>query len=128
MQGVAGVLGTEKIYTGMVQRLHLTMPTDMRAIAIDVLISLTFGVLIAYVYAAMRPRFGAGMGTALRAAIIVGWLPLNVFGVTYQVELGMMPARDGVVLSASALVMCCIAGLIAGALYREAGAAKAATA
>jgi hypothetical protein len=37
----------------------------------------------------------------------------------------MMPVRDGIVLSITALVMCCIVALIAGALYREKGTAKA---
>lgn len=127
LEGVAGLVVTEKIYTAMMQRLHLTMPSDTPAIIVDVVISFLYATLIAWLYAAMRPRYGAGPKTALRAAV-AAWVPLHVVGVAYQVDLKMMPVRDGLVLSITALVMCSIVALIAGALYRETNAAKAASA
>ena len=55
-------------------------------------------------------------------------MPLSLIGVAYQVDLKMMSLSDGIKLSITALVMCCIVALIAGALYREAGATKTASA
>jgi hypothetical protein len=127
LEGIAGMLVTGKIYTAMMARLHLTMPTDTPAIIVDIVISFVYAILIAWLYAALRPRYGVGPKTALRAAV-AAWVPLHLIGVAYQVDLEMMPLRDGVVLSITALVMCCIVALIAGALYRETGAAKAAAA
>jgi hypothetical protein len=127
MEGVAGLLGTMKIYAAMMQRLHLVEPVNAGAFVFDGLISLMFGVLIAWVYAAMRPRFGAGPKTALLAAIAV-WAPLHVGGTGYQVVLGMVTVREGVILSSVGLVICCIAALIAGAIYKEAPAARAVSA
>lgn len=124
LEGVAGLLVTEKIYTAMMQRLHLTMPMNAPAFIVDIVISFLYATLIAWLYAAMRPRYGAGPKTALRAAV-AAWVPLHVVGVAYQVDLRMMPVRDGIVLSITALVMCCIVALIAGALYREKDTAKA---
>ena len=79
--------------------------------------------LLAWVYAAMRPRYGAGAKTALRAALAV-WLPLHVVGTGYQVELGMTTLREGAILSGAALIMVCVAALIAGWIYREGSASS----
>jgi len=123
MEAIAGMLGTAKIYEAMMQRLHLTMPMDAKAFAFDGFVSLLFGLLLAWVYAAMRPRYGAGAKTALRAALAV-WLPLHVVGTGYQVELGMTTLREGAILSGAALIMVCVAALIAGWIYRERSASS----
>lgn len=127
LEGVAGFLVSAKIYISMLQRLNLTMPASSLAWVWDVAVSLMFGLLIAALYAAMRPRFGAGPKTAIYAAI-AAWLPLNFVGTGYQVDLGMMPLRDGIVLSAQSLVICVVVGLVCGALYREKPASLAAAA
>jgi len=127
LEGVAGMLVTSKIYTAMLERLHLTMPTDAPAVGVDIGISLIYSGLIAWIYAAFRAQFGPGPKTALRAAF-AAWLPLNLIGTGYQIQLKMVSMLDGVILSITALIITCIAALIAGALYRERGAAKATTA
>lgn len=125
--GIAGFLGTAHIYTAMMQRLHLTMSFTIGVIAWDVAASLISGMFIAFLYAAFRPRFGAGPKTALLAGVS-SWLGVNFISVGYQVDLGMLPLRDGVILSAQGLVMCLLAAQIAGAMYREKDAASAASA
>jgi len=127
LEGVTGMLVTAKIYSAMMERLHLTMPMDTAAIAVDILFTLIYSGLIAWIYAAFRAQFGPGPKTALLAAF-AAWLPLSLIGLGYQIELKMVPMRDGVVLSITALVISCIVALIAGALYRPIGATKTASA
>ncbi|HZU22180.1 MAG TPA: hypothetical protein VE998_05050 [Terriglobales bacterium] len=127
LEGIFGVLLTGRIYTAMLARLHLTMPSSTGAVLVDVAFSFIYAGLIAWLYAALRPRYGAGPWTALRAAV-AAWIPLQIIGTGYQVDLSMMPLRDGVVIAVSALVMCGIVALVAGAMYREAEAGKAAAA
>lgn len=79
---------------------------------------LGFGVLLAYLYAAVRPRWGAGPGTALKVGLIFGiaagfsvnfytaaWVPFSrVIPLGWLFEL---------------LVGAVLAALVAGWLYRE---------
>jgi hypothetical protein len=125
--GVAGLLVTARIYTAMLQRLHLTMPFTTGAVIWDIAASLTSGLVVAFLYAAFRARFGAGPKTAVLAGLCY-WAGVGLITIGYQVDLGMMPLRDGVILSAQALVMWVLAALISGAMYRENQAAKSAAA
>lgn len=124
--GVAGLLVTARIYMGMMQRLHLTMPFSTAAILWDVTASLISGLSVALLYAAFRPRFGAGPKTALLAGCAF-WV-VSAINIGYQVDLGMIPLSDGVILCAQGLVMWLGAALIAGAIYKEKAAAQAAAA
>ena len=82
------------------------------------LIWLGYGVALAWVYAAIRPRFGPGFATALRAGgtvwfvgIVVPALPMVVLGFATA---GMVLAD--LLVGLAALLA---GGLIAGYLYRE---------
>jgi len=75
------------------------------------------GVLIAFLYAAMRPRFGPGPKTALAAAF-VEWLLVHMTLASHAVD-GVFPMGQLVGTGACELVSAGIAGLIAGRLYAE---------
>lgn len=59
------------------------------AIVIFMALGLLLGILLIWVYAAIRPRFGAGPNTAIYAGLIVwalvylyvslGWMPMGIF-------------------------------------------------
>jgi hypothetical protein len=75
------------------------------------------GRLIAWLYAAMRPRFGPGPRTAIYAAL-VEWLMLHLTMYSHIVD-GVFPATVLIGTSIGELVSAIAAGLVAGALYRE---------
>jgi hypothetical protein len=75
------------------------------------------GFLIAWLYAAMRPRFGPGPRTAIYAAL-VEWSLVHFTLYSHLVD-GVFPARALLGTSACELVSALVAGLIAGKLYTE---------
>jgi hypothetical protein len=75
-----------------------------------------FGV---WLYAAIRPRFGAGPGTAVRAGIAL-WFGCSFLPALIQMALGILPDKL-IYLPLAADFVIVIAALLAGAaLYREA--------
>ena len=100
------------------QRLGLA-PMTGTAIGIFVVMCFGLGILATWLYAAIRPRFGAGPRTALIAGITI-WLLVSVWINLASAVMGLWPTR----LLAIATVWQAIeipAGTLAGAwLYREA--------
>lgn len=99
------------------------MSMDGKTMAGYIIMDFIIGLLLAYTYAAMRPRFGAGAKTA-----IIGALVLWIFGtilMSNYLMMGMM--TSGLWLTASFVYLVCliIASLVAGALYSEEGPATA---
>ncbi|HVW25051.1 MAG TPA: hypothetical protein VHC69_06745 [Polyangiaceae bacterium] len=88
------------------------------------------GILIAWLYAAMRPRFGARQRTAVYAAL-VEWLVVHMTLYSHLAD-HVFPASLLLGTSACELLSAILAGLVAGRLYREeepaAAGAKAETA
>jgi hypothetical protein len=90
-------------------------------IVLYAVISLLFGLALAWTYAGIRPRFGAGPGTALKAGFVIwlvgyalpmlGWVPLGIFN-NRMLYIGL----------GGGLVELIVAALVAGALYSEAQA------
>ncbi len=86
------------------------------------------GPLAIWLYAAIRPRFGAGPRTALIAAIYI-WIVLCPYGLTALYMGGLlttMSVKLLVVLELAMLPLVVAGLLIGGYLYREDEAAKAA--
>ena len=88
-----------------------------------IIIDLVIGMLLAYTYAAMRPRFGAGAKTAVIAAMVL-WIFATIVSVNYLV-MGMMSSGLWWSVGLGYLVCLLIAGLVAGALYSEEGTTTA---
>lgn len=87
------------------------------AIATNVIIQFVIGLLLAWLYAGLRPRFGPGMKTALYAAIVV-WICGLVFKLDW-VSVGLMTSTSFVLASLAAIVQVVVAAVVAGALYKE---------
>jgi hypothetical protein len=79
---------------------------------------LATGIVMVWVYAAIRPRFGAGPKTAMLAGAVV-WALAYVSSNAAMVVLHLFPA--GLMLAATAigLVETLVAGLAGAAVYRE---------
>jgi hypothetical protein len=80
---------------------------------------LVVGVCTVLLYAAIRPRIGAGPKTAIVAALFV-WALVFALGAMPFVFMHMVPVRFGAMTACAEAVMMIIAGLVGGALYKEA--------
>ena len=96
---------------------------DSKTMAGYIIMDLVIGMLLAYTYAAMRPRFGAGAKTSIIAAMVL-WIFGTIVSVNYLV-MGMMSKGMWWSLGLAYLVCLIIASLVAGALYSEEGPATA---
>jgi hypothetical protein len=86
-----------------------------------VLIDFFFAIAIVWLYAAMRPRFGPGPQTALRAAGY-GWALYNVTQLLF-VMMGLFTLRYVAVNAVLLAVNYAASALVGARLYREAGEA-----
>jgi len=86
------------------------------------IIGLIFGILLAWLYAALRPRYGAGPKTAILAGLYL-WIVAGLLvwiGFSPLLQWGMRLMVIGIVTNLVAYV---VAGLVAGYLYKEEAAA-----
>ncbi len=90
------------------------------AIATNVVATFIIGLLLVWLYAAMRPRFGPGPMTAVYAALVV-WLCGFLFHLDWLL-FGMMTPTTYVMAAVAALVQLIGAAEVGGMLYKEAGA------
>jgi len=81
------------------------------------------GLLLVWLYAAMRPRFGPGMKTATYAALVV-WLCGFLFYLDW-LYVGLMSAGMYAIVSAVMFVTLLLAAGIGGKLYSEDAGASA---
>jgi hypothetical protein len=87
------------------------------AIATNVVAQFVIGLLIVWLYAAMRPRFGPGMKTAAFAALVV-WLCGLLFHIDWLL-VGMMSPATYLMASAIALVSTLAVAAVGGMMYSE---------
>ena len=88
-----------------------------------IIMDLIIGMLLAYTYAAMRPRFGAGPKTAIITALVF-WIFASILTSNYLM-MGMMSRSLWLTVGFAYLVCIIIASLVAGALYSEDSAVTA---
>lgn len=83
----------------------------------QLLLPFAAGMLLVFLYAAIRPRFGAGPKTAILAALIVVsyWLIL----LAYFVNVGLFPVQLGVASLVDNLIVLPVAALAGAAVYKE---------
>jgi hypothetical protein len=90
------------------------------AIATNVVSQFVVGLLLVWLYAAIRPRFGPGMKTATYAALVV-WLCGFLFRLDWLL-VGMMTPATYAMASVVALIMVIAAAGVGAMLYKEEGA------
>ena len=76
-----------------------------------------FGLVIVWVYAAIRPRFGPGAGTAAKVSFAV-WAVTTVFS-AQMCMLGIYPASLLLTASAAGLAGALAGGYVGGMMYKE---------
>jgi hypothetical protein len=110
-----GVLGPEYIRAFASHRAH---PVSAATVIENTAVRLAYGFLVAFLYASLRPRFGAGPRTAVVTALFVWvaaflprYLELHEFGILEGWRLGVSVPWG--------LAELILAALLAGWIYRE---------
>jgi hypothetical protein len=91
------------------------------AIAIYNLWGFLVGIAAVWIYAAIRPRYGAGAGTAARAGL-AAWALAVLLANLANYPSGLYPTRLLVITSVVALVEIVIAAIVGAWVYKEEGA------
>lgn len=87
-----------------------------------ILLEFVFGIAAVWTYAAIRPRFGAGVRSAAYAGLIT-WVFASIPG-TVQALIGLFPASLSIYSSLLGLVSCVVATIAGAALYKEEATAE----
>jgi hypothetical protein len=93
------------------------------AIATNVIAQFVIGLLLVWLYAGMRPRFGPGMRTATYAALVV-WVCGFLFHLDWLI-VGMMTPGTYAMAAAVALVQVLASAGVGGMVYKEEGPSAA---
>ena len=102
------------------QALGKTMPQTGGTIAIWTVLGFAIGIASVWLYAAIRPRYGAGPGTAARAGVAV-WFFGTVVTTVVIVNMGLFPVSPLALVWE--FVQAIVTTIVGAALYKEDGAA-----
>lgn len=94
------------------------------AIAIYNVWGFLVGIAAVWIYAAIRPRYGAGAATAVRAGVVT-WGLASLLASLANYPSGLFPTRLLVITSAVAFVEIIIATVLGAWLYKEQDASAA---
>ncbi len=98
-----------------------SMPTGATVIPVWILWSFVMGITAVWLYAAIRPRYGAGPMTAVKAGVAV-WVLAQLLSCIAFANLGIFPL-NGVMLVWT-LVEAVVATVVGAWLYKEDGTAS----
>ena len=100
----------------LMQRLNLPAITTNQ-IVVFVLMTFVAGIIVIFLYAGLRPRFGAGVGTAVIAGLII-WIIGLMSGIA-DVVIGLLPSNLLVIGAAWGLVETIVAAIVGAWVYKE---------
>jgi hypothetical protein len=83
------------------------------------IIGLVYGILMVWLYAAIRPRYGAGPKTAVLAGLAVWVAGVLLPNAGFMWAAGLFPTNLTVMTTAAAIVEFVVAALAGAALYKE---------
>lgn len=93
-------------------------PITGPVIAVFVVLGFVLGIIIIWIYAAIRPRFGAGPKTAVCAGL-TAWALAYLYAAIGQAPIGLFPTRLLVIGTVWGLFELAIAAVAGAWLYKE---------
>ena len=87
-------------------------------IPLFVVLDFIYGIVLVYLYAAIRPRFGAGPGAAVHAGLIV-WIIAALLHAIGEAPLGLLPMRLYTMGTLVGLIEFPLATVAGAKFYRE---------
>ena len=117
VEGISGIIFMEDMQAAMAEH-NISMDQSPAVMALYLLIGFAYGIFALWLYAAIRPRYGAGAKTAVYAGLAVWFLGYLMASLGF-VLLGIFPTQMFAVSSTIGLVEI-VGGTVAGAwLYKE---------
>ncbi len=110
-----GVLGAEYVRVFASHRAH---PVNALTVLENTTLRLAYGFLAVFLYAAIRPRFGAGPRTAVFAALIL-WLAAFLPRHLLLSEFGILDGRQLLLSLSWSVAEVVLATLLGASIYRE---------
>lgn len=110
-----GVLGAEYVRAFASHRAH---PVNAITVLENTALRLAYGFLAVFLYAAIRPRFGAGPRTALLAALFL-WVATFLPRHMLLSEFGILDGRQLVLSLSWGVAELVLATLLGASIYRE---------
>jgi hypothetical protein len=105
--------------TATLQALGHPAQETVGGLVLMVVLFFLMGIVAIWLYAAIRPRYGAGPGTAVLAGIVAGLL-MGVFpDIGWGMALRLIPARVWAMDAVTSLVAIVIATLLGAWVYKE---------
>ena len=101
----------------LMERLGLR-PIGIHQIGVFLAMTFVLGIVIVFVYAAMRPRFGAGVKTAIIAGVTV-WI-VAMFAQVADLVMGILGANLLILIGIWSLVEMTVASIVGAWVYQEA--------
>jgi hypothetical protein len=95
-------------------------PFSMKQILAFNLIGIAGGIVAIWLYAAIRPRFGAGVRTAIHAGIVVWFLAFLLPNIAFMYVMHLFSRGLTFYTTVGALVEIVVATIAGAALYKEA--------
>lgn len=89
-----------------------------QAVPIFVLVDFLYGIGLVWLYAAIRPRYGAGPKTAVIAGIAL-WVYIGLLHAIAEAPMAMMPQRVMMIGTIVALISLPVAGAVGASMYKE---------
>jgi hypothetical protein len=93
-------------------------PMGSSTLSVWLAYGLVLGIVAVWLYAAIRPRYGAGPGTAIRAGLFIWLVGYFLVGVG-NANMGLFPTRMITIAAVWGLFEIVIATLVGAALYKE---------
>ena len=115
-EGLLGLL-LRRDYEAAIRALGIHMEPDL-ATLLPIAWSFVVGILAIWLYAAIRPRYGPGPRTAVRAGLALWAFSTVTFSVA-MASLRIFPARLMAIATAWSLVEIVVAVVVGASLYRE---------
>jgi hypothetical protein len=100
-------------------------PVGSSQIVQFIVLDFLYGILLVYLYAAIRPRFGPGPRTAVCAGLLL-WTAAVLLHALGESAMGLFPARFYVIGTVVALILFPLAALAGASLYKEENGSTAA--
>lgn len=120
VEGVGALVYMEDMQAAL-EASGLSMETTAGTWVLTVVVSLIAGLVLMFFYAAARPRFGPGPGTAVKVAVAL-WLGGYVLSLIGLGMIGLYPTGMLVMWGVIGLLELILAALVGGWIYREGSA------
>jgi len=109
----------KKPWEAAMQALGKPMVMNSSALIVWIAWGFAYGILCVWLYAAIRPRFGPGAGTATKAGF-VAWLLAGLLSSVGMANMGIFPTDLLVISGIWTLVESIIVTIVGASLYKEA--------